>query len=64
MVCLPKAQGDQTPEDYRPITLFNSDYKILARIIAPRLRPVLVDYLTETQFCGVPGNTIPGGNGA
>ena len=26
IVCLPKAQGIQTPEDYRPITLLNSDY--------------------------------------
>ena len=55
--CLSKAHGNQTPEDYRPITLLNSDYKILARIIAKRLRPVLADHLTETQFCGVLGNT-------
>jgi len=41
-----------------PLTLLNSDYKIVARIIAQRLRPVLPDHLKETQFCGVPGNTI------
>ena len=41
-----------------PFTLLNSDYKIVARIIAQRLRPVLPDHLKETQFCGVPGNTI------
>jgi len=58
IVCLSKAQVNQTPEDYRPITLLNSHYKILARIIAQRLRPVLGDHLTETQFLGVPGNTI------
>jgi len=58
IVCLPKAQGNQTPEDYQPITLLNSDYKILARIIAQCLRPVLANHLTETQFCRVPGNTI------
>jgi len=55
-VCLPKAQGNQTPEDYRTVTLLKSDYKILARIILQHLRPVLADQLTETQFCGVPGN--------
>jgi len=60
IVCLPKAQGNQTPEDYRPITFLNSDYKILARIIAQRLRPVLAIHLTETQFSRVPGNTIIG----
>ena len=58
IVCLPKAQGNQPPEDYRPITLLNSDYKILARIIAQHLRPVLADHLTETQFCEFLGNTI------
>jgi len=58
IVCLPNAQGNQTLEGYRPITLLNSDYKILARVIAQRQRPVLADHLTETQFCGIPGNTI------
>ena len=57
-VCLPKTQANQTPEDYRPITFLKSDYKILARIVARRLRTVLADRLTETQFCGVPGNTV------
>jgi hypothetical protein len=38
IVCLSKAQGKQTQEDYRPITLLNSDYKILALIIAQLLR--------------------------
>ena len=41
IIFLPKAQGNQTPEHYRSITLLNSDYKILACIIAQRLRPVL-----------------------
>jgi len=58
IVCLTKAQGNQTPEDYRPFTFLVSDYKILARIIAQRLRPVLADHLTEPQFFGVIGNTI------
>jgi len=56
--CLPKAHRNQTPEDYHPITLLNSDYKILARITAQSLGPVLVEQLPETQFCGVPGNAI------
>lgn len=50
--------GNQTPEGYRPITVFNSDYKILAVIIVQRLRPVLADQLTRLQFFGVPGNTV------
>ena len=53
-----KAQGNQTPEDDRPITLLNSDYTIIARIIPQCLHPVLADHLTDTQLSGVPGNTI------
>ena len=52
IVCLPKAQGNQTPKDYRPITLLNSDYKILARIIAQRLRPVLADHQRKSNSVG------------
>ena len=47
-----------TPADRRPITLLNCDYKILTRILAWRLRPLLALHLKATQYCGVPGNTI------
>jgi hypothetical protein len=57
IVCLPKPNGAQTPEGYRPVTLLNTDYKILARIIAHRIRPVM-EKLHESQYCGVPGNNI------
>lgn len=58
IVCLPKPHGNHTPEDYRPITLHNSDYKILARITAQQLCPVLEDHLLENQIRGVPQNTV------
>ena len=38
--CLPKSGPMLTPADRRPITLINTDYKILARVIALRLRPL------------------------
>jgi hypothetical protein len=54
LICLPKGNGDQTPEGYRPISLLNIEYKLLAR----RLRPILVEQLRNSQFCGVSGKTI------
>ena len=58
IVCRPKLKDAQTPEGYRPITLLNTDYKILARILAYRLCPVLEEHLQTSQFCSVPGNSI------
>lgn len=58
IVRLPKLQGTQIPDDYWPITLLNMDYKILARIMAHRLRPMVEEHLRSTQFCRVPGKTI------
>jgi hypothetical protein len=58
IVCLPKSGSMLTPADRRPITLLNTDYKILASILARRLRPLLALLLKATQYCGVPGNTI------
>lgn len=34
IVCIPKANGNNTPTGYRPITLLNTDYKIIARTLA------------------------------
>jgi hypothetical protein len=35
-----------------------TDYKLLARIMARRLTPVLVEQLTSRQYCSVPGKSI------
>jgi hypothetical protein len=58
VVCIPKADSPSTLADYRPITLLNTDYKILARIVANRLRATLSEVLHRSQDCGLPGNTI------
>jgi hypothetical protein len=58
IICLPKERLPQSPEDFRPITLLNNDYKILARLVTNRLQTVITAHLPATQFCGVHGNTI------
>jgi hypothetical protein len=58
VVCIPKTTRSSQPSDYRPTTLLNTDYKILARIVANRIRPTLVDLLHPSQFCGQPRNAI------
>jgi hypothetical protein len=55
---LPKTEILTTPADYKPITLLNPDYKIVARIIVNRLRPTFSDMLQTSQYFGVPGNMI------
>jgi len=58
VVCIPKTTAPKTPADYRPITLLNTDYKILGRIVASRLRPILTELLHPSQHGGVQGGGI------
>jgi len=48
-VCLPESSDPTTPADFRPITLLNTDYKITARIMAYRLRPMMEELLHPRQ---------------
>jgi hypothetical protein len=57
-VCIPKKTVPTQPADYRPVTLLNTDYKILACIIVNRLRPILDELLHPSQHCGVAGRGI------
>ena len=36
----------------------NTDYKILTRIIAARLRQFLADMIHPNQYCGIPGKSV------
>ena len=58
ILCLPKPYKTPTPSVKRPIALLNTDYKIVAGILAHRLSPVMATYLKTTQYSGVPGNNI------
>jgi hypothetical protein len=58
VVCIPKKPIPTRPQDYRAKTLLNTDLKLIARIIANRLRPWLTDLLHPSQHCGVQGKTM------
>jgi hypothetical protein len=45
-------------DSYRPITLLNCDYKLVARIIATRMGSPVNDVLSVTQTAFVPGRDI------
>lgn len=58
IVCVPKTLTPRRPEDYRPITLLNADYKIFARILAERIKPLANEILHRSQYCSRPDVTI------
>jgi len=58
ILCIPKTPHTLTPNEYQPLTLRNTNYKLLARLIFNRLRPWLPHILTENQYCGRQWNTI------
>jgi len=58
MVCIPKHAHPSKVDDYRPLTLMNTDYKILTRIIVKRLKPILSTLLHLHQYTGIGGNSV------
>ena len=52
IVCLPKVNNPVSPEHYRPLTIINTDYKLLTRILAYRLRPWMEEVIHHNQYCG------------
>jgi hypothetical protein len=58
IVCLPKHGKATRIEEFRPLTILNTDLKFLARIIAKRVKPWLPNLLTPDQHCCLTGTTI------
>ena len=51
---IPKTQGPETLENYRPISLCNTMYKIVTKIIMARLPPFLDKLISPLQTAFVP----------
>ncbi len=45
-------------KNYRPLTMLNTDFKVLAKVLANRLKKVLLTIINTTQAYGVQGKDI------
>eukprot|EP00253_Pinus_taeda_P009093 PITA_09093 len=55
---IPKKENVITPDGFRPIALCNVVYKIISKVIANRLKPLLPSLITEEQTDYVEGRHI------
>ena len=53
-----KKDNRQLLTNWRPISLLNTDYKILSTLMASRLRPTLPEVIHDDQTCSIPNRMI------
>lgn len=55
---IPKIKNPQSLSEYRPICIVGSLYKILAKILASRLRSIIGNLVSKNETAFVPGRNI------
>ncbi|XP_050217747.1 uncharacterized protein LOC126668601 [Mercurialis annua] len=58
VVLIPKFKGANNIKDFRPISLINGVFKILSKLLANRLAPILPALISENQFGFIKGRSI------
>lgn len=58
IVLIPKKLSPVVPQDFRPISLCNVIYKIIAKSLADRIKPHLPDNIHISQSAFIPGRHI------
>ena len=53
-----KVQGTPKVDELRPITLLNTDYKLLSKLLVKRIRPILPKVIRSSQLCTVDRRNI------
>ncbi|XP_026436221.1 uncharacterized protein LOC113334099 [Papaver somniferum] len=55
---IPKCKSPKNPSEFRPIRLCNASYKIVSKILANKIRPLLKKLISSYQDAFVPGRAI------
>ena len=58
LTLIPKEEGEDTPDKFRPIALCNIIYKIISKVIANKLKPLLPVLISPEQSGFMEGRKI------